>query len=87
MAGACRWDYYEGRDDFDSPQRIRKRGSSGKALYLFYFPFNVYYLVDYGRHQEDVAIGLGGDTETGSSHSRRRDFSAEGVPGKVRFRN
>ena len=53
---------------------------------FFIFLFNVYYLVDYGRHQEDFAIGHGRDTEPGPSHSRRRDFSAEGVPGKLRFR-
>ena len=35
---------------------------------------------------EDFAIGHGRDTEPGPSHSRRRDFSAEGVPGKLRFR-
>ena len=45
VAGACRWDYYEGRDDFDSPQRIRKRVSSGKALYLLYFPFLMFIIL------------------------------------------
>ena len=85
--GARRGNFYGGRDGLDSPQRMRKRGSSGRSLCPLSSLYLIYViLTDYSRHQEGSIVGYVEDSEPGPSHSRRRDFSEERTSGRSRIK-
>ena len=85
--GARRGNLYGAREGLDSPQRMRKRGSSGGSLCFCEFLYLIYVIfTDYSRNQEGSTVGYVEDSGPGPSHSRRRGASEEGTSERSRIK-